>query len=249
MRKLLFLLSALLAFSAAVAATLGARGALNPDSLSKAPLVGGLVGPSKAGEHGEAEGHAAAEDGHGEAGGHAEEPPPAGEHPDGKQLEAAFELPRPYEAEELEKLVAELRAARRQHTERSQALRAQGEALERLAQELEERRGELEQLMAAVGEERVALDRDRATLAADRASFQAGEGEALKPVARAFEEMQPAAAAERLALFGDDRAAKVLALMRSRKAGRLLEALPPAQAAAVSSRLAAIRGTEGEEKP
>lgn len=259
MKKLIMPLAGLLAFLLAVTVTLGARGALTRESLSHAPVVGGLFkgGHGSEGEHGEvaADGHGEAGEhgqssgGHGQSSGHGEEgESPLPPHPDGQALAASFDLPRPFEAEDLERLVARLRGARMDYAERLRTQAALGDALEHLGRELEERRVELEGLMAALSEERAQLQRDKAALAAERASFKAGEGDALRPLAKAFEEMQPAPAAERLALFEVDRAAKVLALMRSRKAAKLLEALPAAQAAEVSSRLAALRAAAPPEE-
>lgn len=251
----------LAAFLAGAGGALGARGGLSREGLSGVPVVGALLGgghsaavdTAAAGEkHGEAgaEGHGEAPeghgDGHGEAGeGHEEAPP----HPGGEALTATFDLPRPFEAEELEALTAKLVAARKDYARRLESSAALEGALTSLSRELEQRRDELELVMRSVADERRTLEAERAALAAARVDFAAGEEAALEPVARAYEEMQAPAAAERLAHLETDGAAKVLALMKARKAAKVLEALPPERAAAVSSRVTALRRTSGEESP
>jgi flagellar motility protein MotE (MotC chaperone) len=233
-----------LAFVAGAGGALGARGGLNREGLSGLPVVGALLG---GGHSAAVDTSSASPEGHGEEvpGAHEEAPP----HPSGEALEATFDLPRPFEAEELEALTAKLVLARKDYARRLEASAALEGALTGLSRELEQRRDELELVMRSVAEERQALDAERAALAAARVELAAGEEAALEPVARAYEEMQAPAAAERLALLETDGAAKVLALMKARKAAKVLEALPPERAAAVSSRVTALRRTSGQEAP
>ena len=232
------------AFLAGASGALGARGGLTREGLAGLPVVGKLVGGHAAAVDTAAEkpeghaGDAPAEGAHGP-----EEAPP---HPSGEGLAATFELPRPFEAEELEVLSAKLVATRKEYVGRLEASAALAGALGGLSRELEERRGELERVMQRLADERAALEGERTALAAARVELAAGEEAALEPVARAYEEMQALAAAERLALLETDAAAKVLALMKARKAARILEVLPVDRAATVSSRVAALRRPSDE---
>lgn len=164
----------------------------------------------------------------------------------GNVVAGVFELPRPYEAEELDGLVARLGTARTQAETRARAAQEEREALAQLGKDLDERRSEMERIMQDLDRDRTALDAERAAHEARLESLPDAEVEALRPVAKAYEEMSPEAAAERLGRLDPAGATKVLALMKPKKCAKVLEATEPARAAELSRRLAALRRGGGE---
>ncbi|HBP17093.1 MAG TPA: hypothetical protein DEA08_04760 [Planctomycetes bacterium] len=206
-----------------------------------AVAAGGTIVLRKRGHEGEADAHAAAE-GQGEGGPGAEEEVPETE------VEEDFELPRPYQGEELAALVHKLEQKRKDYQERLARLEEREKALDRYATELDARRSELEEVMGDVEQRHHEIDTARTELAAQQLSLDAGEAEALRPLAKTYETLRPAAAAERLEKLEIDTIAKLLNLMRSRSAGKVLEALSPAKAALVSRRLVDLRQQKQEDK-
>ncbi|MCA8922132.1 MAG: hypothetical protein KDD82_10005 [Planctomycetes bacterium] len=238
----------LLAFCAAVGGTLAAQGRLDAEGFAELPVIGGLVGGAHDPPGDDA--HAAtSEDDH--APGSQAEPRATGEHEgghevelpdhDGEALRAAFELPRPFEAEELERLTLELAHARDDYREKARALAAERAALERLGADLLAQRSQLEQIMGELASQRSAIDAERIERESHYVRLSTEESAALTPVARTYESMQPQAAAERLDRLELDQAAKVLALMKARKAAKVLEVTQTERAAKLSQRLAGLR--------
>lgn len=206
-----------------------------------AVAAGATIVLRKKGHEGEQDAHAAAEE-HGEGGhGEAEEEAPETE------VEHDFELPRPYQGEELAALVHKLEQKREDYQARIARLEEREQALDRYATELDARRAELEEVMADVERRHHEIDAARTELAAQQLSLDAGEAEALRPLAKTYETLRPSAAAERLEKLEIDTIAKLLNLMRSRSAGKVLEALSPAKAALVSRRLVDLRQQKLED--
>ncbi|RMG09133.1 MAG: hypothetical protein D6731_20355 [Planctomycetota bacterium] len=235
-RKLGMALLPLLAFAGGTAAALAARGHLDAAGLAGLPGVGALFGGSA---------HAAEESAHGEGEGHDEEAAEHGApaHPAETAVDEVFDLPRPFEAEELQALVRELRSARDRYREGLIALEHRRATLDRLARELDERRAEVDEVMSSLANARAKLEADRVEFEAHRIRMNEEERAALGPMVKAFEAMRPDSAAQRLGRLDLNTQAKVLSLMKARKAAKLLAALAPDQAAEVSLRMGRIRRT------
>jgi flagellar motility protein MotE (MotC chaperone) len=223
-------------FAGALAATLAVQGRLSRATLAKAPVLGKLFA------HGGAP-HAASNAASAPEKGDSHAKKEAG---DRAAFEQAFELPRPFEAEELEALVARLAEARESYEKKAEAAAAERQAIVALGRDLEERRSDLERIMAALANEKAALDAERAALGLERSRMEELQSPSVRQLVKTYEEMQPDAAAERLGKLDPEAAAEILASIKPRKAAKVLEATEAARAAELSRRLAKL-GRSGEE--
>lgn len=243
--KLKILLAALfpIVFGGGFALTLMGQGRLNKDTIRRTPVLGGLIGADTAPVDSESEGTDPETDGEAEPGG--EEGADDEAVGDGG-LDGVFNLPRPYQAEELQKLVSDLKRAREHHDRRREELDRRLKAVAQLEDDLEVRRREMEQLMKSVADSEARVVAARATEAKLHGLLTEAELERLRPAAKSYERIQPQAAAALIARLPAYEAVKLLAVMRAKKVSKVLEAMPPELAADLTRRLARLeREPEG----
>lgn len=108
-------------------------------------------------------------------------------------------------------------------SEREKAVRAEEERLLSLRKDLDERIAKYEALLSRF-EEAVKKSGDEETGRLDH-------------LVKAFDAMPPDEAAARLSALDDSTAVRIVARMKSRKAGQILAAMPPAKAAVLAKRM------------
>ncbi len=241
--KLKLILAALspLLFACGFALTLLGQGRLDKSTIRRTPGLGALVG-----------GEAAPVD----SGAETADPAatPGQESSDDASAEKSalagvFDLPRPYEAEELQELVQDLQRAREHHDRRRQELERRLKEVAQLEADLEVRRREMEQLMKSVADSEGRVIAAREQEAKLQTHLSDAESERLRPAAQSYERIQPQVAAALLVELPAHEAVKLMAMMKPKKVSKVLEALPPTTAADLTRRLARlVRDPLGGEK-
>lgn len=231
--KLKLILAALspLLFAGGFALTLLGQGRLDKDTIRRTPVLGGFVGADAAPVESASEGEAAPE---------AAEESSSEDGSEQRALAGVFDLPRPYEAEELQELVQDLQRAREHHHRRRQELERRLKEVAQLEADLEVRRREMEDLMKSVAESEARVIAAREEEAKLQTRLSDAESERLRPAAQSYERIKPQAAAALLSQLPAHEAVKLLAVMRPKKVSKVLEALPPALAADLTRRLSRL---------
>jgi len=228
--KLKLILAALspLLFAGGFALTLLGQGRLDKDTIRRTPVLGGFVGADAAPVDSETE---TADP---EASPTEES---AEEGAEKSALAGVFDLPRPYEAEELQELVQDLQRAREHHDRRREELERRLKEVAQLEADLEVRRREMEELMKSVADSEARVITAREEEAKLQTHLTDAESERLRPAAQSYERIKPQAAASLLAQLPAHEAVKLLAVMKPKKVSKVLEALPPTTAADLTRRL------------
>jgi len=148
---------------------------------------------------------------------------------------------RPFSAEQVNQLLALLEKQRRRNAARAEELEQSRARLELLRvqladvkKEVEQMRRDVEKQWNALGDARVAFERGITDLDATRAKN-------LKRLALTYEGMRAERAGAILAGLDPDDATRILYLMETRKAGKLIEALAPELAAELMKKMTLLR--------
>jgi flagellar motility protein MotE (MotC chaperone) len=155
------------------------------------------------------------------------------------QTRSDFRLPAPYDEEELKRLVAELAEARAKTEETRRVLADEEDRLKRAEADLAERQATVTETAAALKTQADELLARFEEFERERLFVRDSESKNIKTLAAVYEAMPPQEAAAKLDQLDADTTAKLVAVMQTGKAGKILAAMSTPRAVEITKRIQA----------